>query len=288
MDILLLSQVCNIFHEEREIKLKNYSLAQKNFESGLISEFDLCQEELQYSQICVECLKAENELSQAMKYLYKLTGISAKESISLTTRLLDETENADYKALSTNEIVSSRLDCSILSLEKNILDEKIKMEYFAWIPTIGTAFSLSRSSGSNECNFNNHVNTPISLGFEVNWPIVSGGSTFFKAKQAKIEREQVMQKIEATIRNIQLDEISIYRSLALQKERVDTSKRVMQVAERSMELAQTHSSSGLITLKERNESIMEYRKAQLGFWQENCQFKKLIIDWKRHRGEYYE
>ena len=119
-----------------------------------------------------------------------------------------------------------------LALQAEQLAKTVRMQKFAYIPTLAVSFSYSMNAMANDFKFKEYQWTPYSfVGLQLNIPIFSGGKRYHDIKQAQVQADELeLQRIN-TERQLRI-------SIRQQLQSMETAMRTYVAAEDALGSAQ--------------------------------------------------
>ena len=152
-----------------------------------------------------------------------------------------------------------------LALQAEQLAHTIKMQKYAYIPTLSAAFSFSINAMTNDFKFSQYQWTPYSyVGVNLSIPVFSGGKRYNDVRQAKTQATQLRLQTMDTERNLK---ISIRQSLVTMETSMKTyqaAKAAVASARKGYSIASKTYQVGKNTLLELNDARLALTQAELG------------------------
>jgi outer membrane protein TolC len=265
---LLLSQ------DTHDVMLKSYKLAEDNFNivnakfsQGSVSEFDKISAEVQMRSTKPSVVSSANAITLAQLQLKVLMGITEDVAIVIADNL------ANYE----NSMFSDAINSAPLSIEnnstmkqfemnRNLLQQNIKLARTNFLPTLGLSFSYQYQSLYNDdLNFFNYdwANSS-SVAVSLSIPLYRA-SNFTKMKTARIQLAQLEWNRIDTERNLNTQAQSYRNNMTASTEQVVSNKENVLQAEKAVQIASKRYEVGRGTVLELNSSQVSLTEAQLTY-----------------------
>jgi len=262
----VLAEQDNLTFRKSEIEAIQRQLeqAKKRFEVGLIAITDVKEAQASYDLAVASEIEAQNALEIAKDSLEVIITERTNELSSLSDRMQLITPDPNNKALSEN--------LSLLSSEytTKIAQHEIKLQQSQHYPTLDIVASHNDTDTGGLTGTRQSEDTRI--GLELNIPIVSGGRTYYRTKEARYRAEQASNEHEKirreTIRNTRdayLNVISgISRVKALARA-LESTEAAANAAEAGFEVGTRTSVDVLLALQETFRAKRDYSRARYDY-----------------------
>ena len=264
--VLLAKEAFDVYREVYENAVKNYEETEKKFNAQKTSEFELIRAKTNVANAVPNVYDAESSVILALWQLKAVLGIDLDENIDVTGSLLDYSEDMSYDIGLTDSVSLDRNSTMRqLALQAEQLAESIKLQKFAYIPTLSAAFSFSLNAMTNDFKFDQYRWTPYSyVGISLAIPIFSGGKRYNDVRQSKARYEQLKLQTTDTERNLK---ISIRQSLTTMETNIKSyyaAKEAVASAQKGYDIAEKTYQVGRSTLIELNDAQLALTQARLG------------------------
>ncbi len=262
---LLAKEAFNVYKEVYENAVKNYEETQKKYNVQKASELDLTRAKTTVANAVPNVYNAESSVILSLWQLKAILGVDLDANIDVAGVLEDHSENMFYDIHQHDSVsLENNTTMKQLAIQAEQLAQTVKMQKYAYIPTLAAQFSFSMNAMTNDFNFSQYRWTPYSyVGVSLSIPIFSGGKRLNDVRQAKNRYSQVQLQTMDTERNLK---IAIRQSLNTMetnmksyyaaKEAVSTAQKGYDIAERSYQV-------GRSTLIELNDAQLALTQAKL-------------------------
>ncbi len=271
---LLAKEAFNVYKEVYENAVKNYEETQKKYNVQKASELDLTRAKTTVANAVPNVYNAESSVILSLWQLKAILGVDLDANIDVAGVLEDHSEHMFYDIHQHDSVsLENNTTMKQLAIQAEQLAQTVKMQKYAYIPTLAAQFSFSMNAMTNDFNFSQYRWTPYSyVGVSLSIPIFSGGKRLNDVRQAKNRYSQVQLQTMDAERNLK---IAIRQSLNTMetnmksyyaaKEAVSTAQKGYDIAERSYQV-------GRSTLIELNDAQLALTQAKLSESQEIYNF----------------
>jgi len=268
----VLAEQDNLTFRKSEIEAIQRQLeqAKKRFEVGLIAITDVKEAQASYDLAVASEIEAQNALEIAKDSLEVIITERTNELSSLSDRMQLITPDPNNVEEWINKALSENL--SLLSSEytTKIAQHEIKLQQSQHYPTLDIVASHNDTDTGGLTGTRQSEDTRI--GLELNIPIVSGGRTYYRTKEARYRAEQASNEHEKirreTIRNTRdayLNVISgISRVKALARA-LESTEAAANAAEAGFEVGTRTSVDVLLALQETFRAKRDYSRARYDY-----------------------
>jgi outer membrane protein TolC len=212
-------------------------------------------------------------------------GIDVDIDIVINDKLDNYEQDMYHVTMSIDRSLDNNTDLRQLDLQTKMLEKTATLQKFAYIPTLAAQFNYNWISMSDGGMFDNFRFNPYStVAVALNIPIFSGGSRFYKVKQA-----------EATVAQMGFQRDNLERALNMQVEaqldaitksikQIDSNKLGVQQAEKAYNIMQKSFEIGSATFVTLNDAELALTRARLAYSQAIYDFLAGVSDVKKLLG----
>ena len=257
----------------------------RQYEQGTASEYDVLRSEVAVRNIEPTLLQTENAVKLSKLQLKVLMGIDVDIDIVINDKLDNYEQDMYHVTMSIDRSLDNNTDLRQLDLQTKMLEKTATLQKFAYIPTLAAQFNYNWISMSDGGMFDNFRFNPYStVAVALNIPIFSGGSRFYKVKQA-----------EATVAQMGFQRDNLERALNMQVEaqldaitksikQIDSNKLGVQQAEKAYNIMQKSFEIGSATFVTLNDAELALTRARLAYSQAIYDFLAGVSDVKKLLG----
>ena len=264
--VLLAKEAFDVYREVYENAVKNYEETEKKYNAQKASEFDLVRAKTNVANAVPDVYNAESSVILALWQLNAVIGVDLDENIDVTGSLIDYSEDMSYDIGITDSVsLDHNTTMKQLAIQAEQLAESVRLQKYAYIPTLSAAFSFSLNAMTNDFKFSQYRWTPYSyVGLSLSIPIFSGGKRYNAVRQTKTQYEQLELQTMDTERNLR---ISIRQSLTEMETNIKSyyaAKEAVASAQKGYDIAEKTYQVGRNTLIELNDAQLALTQARLG------------------------
>ena len=264
--VLLAKEAFDVYREVYENAVKNYEETEKKYNAQKASEFDLVRAKTNVANAVPDVYNAESSVILALWQLKAVIGVDLDENIDVTGSLIDYSEDMSYDIGITDSVsLDHNTTMKQLAIQAEQLAESVRLQKYAYIPTLSAAFSFSLNAMTNDFKFSQYRWTPYSyVGLSLSIPIFSGGKRYNAVRQTKTQYEQLELQTMDTERNLR---ISIRQSLTEMETNIKSyyaAKEAVASAQKGYDIAEKTYQVGRNTLIELNDAQLALTQARLG------------------------
>ena len=239
---------------------------EKKYNAQKASEFDLVRAKTNVANAVPDVYNAESSVILALWQLKAVIGVDLDENIDVTGSLIDYSEDMSYDIGITDSVsLDHNTTMKQLAIQAEQLAESVRLQKYAYIPTLSAAFSFSLNAMTNDFKFSQYRWTPYSyVGLSLSIPIFSGGKRYNAVRQTKTQYEQLELQTMDTERNLR---ISIRQSLTEMETNIKSyyaAKEAVASAQKGYDIAEKTYQVGRNTLIELNDAQLALTQARLG------------------------
>lgn len=264
--VLLAKEAFDVYREVYENALKNYEETEKKFNAQKVSELELIRSKTTVANAVPDVYNAESSIILSLWQLKAVLGISLDENIDVAGTLEDFSEHMFYDIHQHDSIsLDNNTTMKQLAIQAEQLAETIKLQKYAYVPTLSAAFSFSMNAMTNDFNFSEYRWTPYSyVGVSLSIPIFSGGKRYNDVRQAKNSYEQMQLQTSDTERQLKISIRQNLNTMETNMKSYYAAKEAVASAMKGYEIAEKSYQVGRSTLIELNDAQLALTQAKLG------------------------
>lgn len=219
----------------------NLEIAEKYFEQGMISEYELLRARVEKLNIEPQLVAAESELNISRKRLKSFLGLPLQEKITIVSDLSDN-GLSDLPPLDSlmNEAVRNRPELKQANLQKRGYEKAVRIARGNWIyPNLYANATYQFTGSSNDFRLDGRETSDNwTASLLLNIPIFDGARTIGEVRKAKVDYYQAMLAEQQLQDDIHLEVEQSYdnivqagKALALQTETIAQAEEGMRIAD---------------------------------------------------------
>ena len=263
--VLLAKASFDVYNAVYENALENYKLTEMRYNSQKASELDFTRAKSSLAAAIPNMYNAENAIELALWQLKAVIGLDLDTPIDIVGSL-DELAQEMFRDIREGEEadLDGNTQLRQLQAQADMLARQIRMQQYAYIPTLSLAFAYNVNAMAEDFDFQNYRWTPYSyIGLQLNIPIFAGGQRYHQIKQTRVQAQELeYQRINAE-RQIK---IGIRQSLATMDTAMKTyeaAKDALESAEKAYDIAAKSYEVGRSTLTDLNNTELVLTQTKL-------------------------
>lgn len=151
-----------------------------------------------------------------------------------------------------------------LAIQAEELAQTIRLQKYAYLPTLSLAFNYSYNSMANDVRFSEWKWTPYSyVGVSLSIPIFSGGKRLNQVRQARSSYEQLKLQMTDTERNLKISIRQNLTTMETNMKSYNSANSAVETAQKAYDIAKVSYEVGRATLTELNDAQLALTQARL-------------------------
>lgn len=270
---LLAKEAFSVYKDVYENAVANYDETMKKFRAQKATEYDVTRAKTNVANAIPDVYNAESSVILSLWQLKALLGVDLDLNIDVTGALEDYSSHMFYDIHQNDSLdLENNSTMRQLAIQAEQIAETVRMQKYAYVPTLSAAFSFSLNAMTNDFNFSQYRWTPYSyVGVSLSIPIFSGGKRFNDVRQAKTQQSQLQLQTLDTERNLK---ISIRQSLT----KMETSMKTYYAAKDAVASAQKGYDIAERTYQVGKNTLLELNDAQLALTQARLMVSQSVYD----------
>ena len=161
-----------------------------------------------------------------------------------------------------------------LAIQAEELANNVKMQKYAYLPTLAANFAYSVNAMTNDFNFKEYRWTPYSyIGLSISIPIFSGGKRLNDVRAAKVQYEELNLQRADTERQLKIGIRQYLNTMETRMKSYAAAQDAVETARKAYDIAQKSYNVGRSTITDLND-------AQLGLTQSRLAVSQAIYDFE--------
>ena len=262
--VLLAKEAHQVYKSVYDNAVQNLELTQKKYNASRASELDLARAKTTVANAVPNLFNAENAIYLSLWQLKAVMGVDLDADIDVKDSLL--VYSGDLQSANMNQDYSIEGNSSLrqLAIQADQLANTVKLQKYAYLPTLSLAFSYSMNAMTNDFKFEEYKWTPYSyVGLSLNIPIFSGGQRLNDLRQTQVQSRQLALQKENAERQLQ---ISVRQSLSTMETAVkshESALDALESAQKAYDIAAKSYEVGRSTLTDLDAAQLALTQAQL-------------------------
>ena len=272
--VLLAKEALNVYKDVYDNAVKNFEQTQMRYNAQKASELDYTRAKSTVANAIPNVYNAESSVILALWQLKAVMGVSLDQDIDVAGALGDYSDTMAADNYSSDALtLDYNTTMRQLAIQADQLAETVKMQKYAYIPSLALTFSYSLNAMTNDFKFSDYKWTPYSyVGLSLNIPIFSGGKRYNDVRQAKAQASALAIQVDDTERQLK---IAIRRYLNT----METKMKSLAAAEDGVETAQKAYDIAAQSYNVGRSTITELNDAQLALTQSKLAVSQSIYEY---------
>ncbi|MBR5001888.1 MAG: TolC family protein [Bacteroidaceae bacterium] len=284
-NVLLCQDSYNVLRSQYDNAKLNAETYASQYAQGTASEYDVLRSEVAVRNIEPTLLQTENAVKLSKLQLKVLMGIDVDINIVIDDKLENYEQDMYSVTMNINRSLENNTDLRQLDLQTKMLQKTATLQKFAYIPTLAAQFSYNWISMSDGGMFDNFRFNPYStLAVALNIPIFSGGSRYYKVKQAEATVAQMGFQRDNLVRALDMQVEAQLDAITKSVKQIDSNKLGVQQAEKAYKIMQKSFEIGSATFVTLNDAELALTRARLAYSQAIYDFLAGVSDVKKLLG----
>ncbi len=262
---LFAKEAFQVYKDVYENAVSNFKETEKKFRVQKATEYDLTRARTNVANAVPDVYNAESTVILSLWQLKAVMGVDLDMNVDVAGELDDYSHQLFYDASQADSLsLENNTTMRQLAIQAEQLAHTVKMQKYAYVPTLSAAFSFSINAMTNDFKFSQYQWTPYSyVGVSLAIPIFSGGKRYNDVRQARTQAAQLKLQTMDTERNLK---ISIRQSLVTMETNIKTynaAREAVASARKGYSIAEKTYQVGKNTLLELNDAQLALTQAEL-------------------------
>lgn len=278
-NVLLCQDAYNVLRIQYDNAKMNAEMYANQYEQGTASEYDVLRSDVAVRSIEPSLLQAENAVKLSKLQLKVLMGIDADITIVIEDKLENYEKDMYDVTMNIDRSLSNNTNLRQLDLQTEMLKKTATLQKFAYIPTLAAQFNYSWVSMSDGNMFDNFRFNPYStVAVALNIPIFSGGSRYYKVKQAEANVAQMGFQRDNLVRSLDMQVEAQIDAISKSVKQISSNKKGVEQAEKAYAIMQKSFEIGSATFITLNDAELALTSARLSYSQAIYDFLAGVSD----------
>ncbi len=263
--VLLAKEALNVYKDVYDNAVKNFEQTQMRYNAQKASELDYTRAKSTVANAIPNVYNAESSVILALWQLKAVMGVSLDQDIDVAGTLGDysdtmATENYSSDALTLDYNTTMRQ----LAIQADQLAETVKMQKYAYIPSLALTFSYSLNAMTNDFKFSDYRWTPYSyVGLSLNIPIFSGGKRYNDVRQAQAQASELAIQVGDTERQLKIAIRQYLNTMETKMKSLAAAEDGVETAQKAYDIATQSYNVGRSTITELNDAQLALTQSKL-------------------------
>ena len=263
--ILFAKETYNVYNSVFENAVENYKLTEMRYNAARASEMDLTRAKASLAAAIPNLYNAENAVELALWQLKAVMGVDLERNIDVAGTLEDYADQM-FSDIAEGEQASLDGNTTLrqLAQQAEMMARQIRMQQYAYLPTLAMTFSYSYLTQSDIFNLSQWKWFPSStIGLSLSIPIFSGGQRYHAIKQTRIQADELDLQRQNTERQLRIGIRQSLGTMDTAMRSYDASKEALVSAEKAYDIAVRSYQLGKSTLTDLNNTELTLTQSRL-------------------------
>ena len=272
--VLLAKEALNVYKDVYDNAVRNFEQTRLRYNAQKASELDFTRAKSTVASAIPNVYNAESSVILALWQLKAVMGVNLDQNIDVVGTIGDYASEMTYDQ-TLGEDISLEYNTTMrqLAIQAEQLAMNIKIQKFAYIPTLSANFAFLETAMTNDFKFSNYRWTPYSyVGLSLNIPIFSGGKRLNAVRQAKVQASQLGVQMDDTERQLKIGIRQYLNTMETQMKSFSAAEEAVNTAAKAYGIAEKSYNVGRSTITELNDAQLALTQARLGVSQTVYEF----------------
>lgn len=263
--VLFAKEAFDVYKSVYENAVENFSNTEKKYKVQKVSELEYTRAKVNVVNAIPNVYNAENSVILALWQLKAVMGVDLDRNIDVAGSLHDYSETMfrdihDHDSLSLDRNTTMRQ----LAIQAEQLANTVRLQKYAYIPTLAASFSYSMIAMTNDFKFSEYNWTPYSyVGVSLNIPIFSGGKRLNDVRQARVQQTELnLQRVD-TERQLKIAIRQYLNTMETNMDTYNSSREAVCLAQKAYDITARSYDVGKSTLTDLNDSQLALTQSKL-------------------------
>ena len=272
--VLLAKEALNVYKDVYDNAVRNFEQTRLRYNAQKASELDFTRAKSTVASAIPNVYNAESSVILALWQLKAVMGVDLDQNIDVAGTIGDYASEMTYdQALGEDISLEYNTTMRQLAIQAEQLAMNIKIQKFAYIPTLSANFAFLETAMTNDFKFSNYRWTPYSyVGLSLNIPVFSGGKRLNAVRQAKVQASQLGVQMDDTERQLKIGIRQYLNTMETQIKSFSAAEEAVNTATKAYGIAEKSYNVGRSTITELNDAQLALTQARLGVSQTVYEF----------------
>lgn len=262
---LLAKEALNVYKDVYANAVENFKQTEMRYNAQKASELEYTRAKSTVASAVPNVYNAESSVVLSLWQLKAVMGVELDQNIDVAGSLEDYT--GEMALESSTDIMNLDHNSTMrqLAIQADQLAETVKLQQYAYIPSLALTFSYSLNAMTNDFKFSDYRWTPYSyVGLSLNIPIFSGGKRLNDVRQAKVQASELAIQVNDTERQLKIAIRQYLNTMETQMKSCAAAKEAVETAQKAYDIATKSYNVGRSTITELNDAQLALTQAKLG------------------------
>lgn len=286
--ILMMQDSYRVFEQNYKNTSESARIIADKYKLGSVSEFEWLRADVQLRNALSNTISAESAVEMSKLQLKTLMGIDLSTEIALAGNL-SEYEKALYAEMLSVDTtqLNKNTDLKQFDLRLDQMNKTIAIQKTSWLPTLAASINYQYMSMANDTvALSKYIWFPTSnAALSLSIPIFQGGAKQYKAKQLKLQMDEMHLQKESLKKNLELQAYMYVDNMKKSIEKIESNKKALQQAEKAVAISKKMYEVGAATYLDQTNSELALLQAGLSYNQSIFDFISAKADLEKLLGK---
>lgn len=265
--VLLAKEALEVYKSVYENAVENLDLTQKKFNAQRASELDLTRAKTTVANAVPNVYDAANAVALGLWQLKAVMGVDLDSDMDVAGTLLDYA-GALQEIPADTDVLDGNSSLRQLAIQAEQLANTVRMQQYAYLPSLALAFNYSINAMANDYNFSQYKWSPYSyVGLSLSIPIFSGGRRLNAVRQAKVQAAELDIQRTNTERQLQIAIRQYLGTMETAGKSYASASSAVETADKAYDIARKSYEVGRSTLTDLGDAQLALTQSKLGVCQ---------------------
>ena len=263
---LLAREAFEVYKSAYENALENCNQIQRRYNAQKASELDLTRAKTTLANAIPNVYDAESSVILSLWRLKAVMGIDLEADIDVAGSLDDYAQHMLYDLHGSDGLtLENNSTMRQLAIQAEQLARAIKVQQYAYLPTLSLAFNYSLNAMTNDFKFSEYKWSPYSyVGLSLSVPIFSGGQRLNAVRQAKVQARELDIQRTNTERQLTISIRQYLNQMETAMKSYSSARSAAEKAQKAYDIASRSYEVGRSTLTDLNDAQLALTQSRLG------------------------
>ncbi|MBQ2108709.1 MAG: TolC family protein, partial [Bacteroidales bacterium] len=245
--------------------VENFNKTESRYKVQKASELEYTRAKTAVASAIPNVYNAEGSVILALWQLKAVMGVDLDMDVDIVGSLGDYADTM-FRDIHENEDFTLDYNSTMrqLAIQAEQLASTIRMQKYAYLPTLSATFSYSMNAMTNDFKFSEYKWTPYSfVGLSLSIPIFSGGKRYHDIKQSKVQLAELDLQRVNTERQLKIAIRQYLNTMETNMKSYSSSEEAVKLAEKAYDITAKSYNVGKSTLTDLNDSQLQLTQARL-------------------------
>lgn len=265
--VLMAKASYEVYNAVYENAVQNYKFTESRYNVQKASEMDMARAKSSLAAAIPNLYNAENAVYLGLWQLKAVMGLDLDRAVDVSGKLSDYAEHMFYdfnEGMESTVSLDRNSQIRQLATQAETLAKQIRMQQFAYVPTLSMQLSYNYYTQSDKFNLSQWKWLPSStLVFNLSIPIFSGGQRYHAIKQTRVQADELAIQRANTERQLRIGIRQSLSNMETAMRTYDAARSAVESAEKAYNIASKSYQLGKSTLTDLNNTELTLTQTRM-------------------------